>query len=132
MKKIFFLIILMGFLAGCTSKPMIKIYDEPISGPIRGEQKSFESVSEAIMSGAQKSGWVPIYIRPGIIEANLLIKEFRVKVEIPYTIDKFSINYISSENLDYDGKSIHKNYNKWLIKLYQCIQIELNNRYRTN
>jgi len=132
MKKIFFVIVLIVFLAGCTSKPMIKIYDEPISSPIKGEQKSFESVSEAIMSGAQKSGWVPTYIKPGTIEANLLIKEFRVKVEIPYTIDKFSINYISSENLDYDGKTIHRNYNRWIIKLYRYIQIELNNRYNEN
>ena len=45
-------------------------------------------------------------------------------VEIPYTVDKYSIIYRDSRELDYNAKwqRIHRNYNKWVINLSDSIQ----------
>ena len=49
-------------------------------------------------------------------------------VAIPYNKNQFSILYLESENLDYDGKKIHVNYNIWIKRLADQIQNEIDFR----
>jgi hypothetical protein len=37
---------------------------------------------------------------------------------------RFSIRYVSSSNLDYDGRVIHRNYNSWVQNLQNGIIVE--------
>jgi hypothetical protein len=46
-------------------------------------------------------------------------------VDIKYNTKTYSIIYKSSQNLDYDGKNIHSNYNGWIQRLNQAIQSQL-------
>ncbi len=50
-------------------------------------------------------------------------------IDIGYSLDAYSIKYVSSENLDYAARdaveTIHPNYNRWLRFLIQTITAEL-------
>ena len=46
-------------------------------------------------------------------------------VDIKYTNKAYSIDYVSSQDLLYDGNQIHRNYNKWVKILEQDINKEM-------
>jgi hypothetical protein len=47
-------------------------------------------------------------------------------VDIPYSAKSYSITYKSSSNLNYDGTTIHSNYNGWVQNLHKAINTQLN------
>jgi hypothetical protein len=47
------------------------------------------------------------------------------QVDIAYTTTSYSINYKDSRGLDYDGSSIHSNYNGWVQRLDRAIARQL-------
>ena len=58
------------------------------------------------------------------------MRQHQAVINIPYTARDYSINYVSSINLDDDGKgAIHRSYNRWILGLNQAIQIELSRRH---
>ena len=124
MKRFCFLLLVI-FLWGCTTKPIVNVQNEYIPTQRDGAQLPIADVERAILSASQKRGWSSRIIKPGLIEANISVRTHRASVEIPYTSNRYSINYKSSENLDYDDNSIHRNYNNWIIKLSRTIQEEL-------
>jgi hypothetical protein len=124
MKKIGFLIFVL-FLFGCASKPIVNVKNEYIPTTRDGSQLSVEDVERAILSASQKRGWTSRIVKPGLIEASISVRAHRASIEIPYTASNYSINYKSSENLNYDDGSIHRNYNNWVVKLSRTIQDEL-------
>lgn len=125
MKKSFWMVLSMLFFVGCFSAPVLNLQNESI--PMSGNDKQFtmEEVEKAILSAAQKRGWVPRVMKPGFIEAKLSLRSHKATVEIPYTKNSYSINYKSSENLNYKNGNIHKNYNHWVANLSRTIQAEL-------
>ena len=44
---------------------------------------------------------------------------------VVYDTKSYSIKYKDSSNLNYDGKSIHKNYNGWVENLDKAIRSNL-------
>jgi hypothetical protein len=59
--------------------------------------------------------------------ATLDLRTHHAVVEIAYNAKSYSIAYKESNNLNYDGKSIHRNYNGWIHNLQNAINVELNN-----
>ena len=72
-------------------------------------------------------GWMMKEVEPGHIVATLALRSHIAKVDIKYDKKSYSITYKDSENLNYNGKSIHSNYNGWIQNLNRSIQAQLSN-----
>ena len=123
MKHTLFIIVISIFITGCTSKPIHNIENEHV--PTIYKQPSIKDVEKSIINAAIRRGWSPHIIKPGLIEASISVRTHKATVEIPFTESEYSINYKSSENLNYSDGNIHRNYNNWVIKLSRTIQEEL-------
>ena len=127
--KSWMMIVGLALLAvGCTSMPVINLQNQMVPTGAGMTQLSQNDVQQAILAAAEKRGWTARVVQPGLIEARILVRVHRASVQIPYTASTYSINYESSENLNYTGTSIHKNYNNWVTYLDRSIQQELDTR----
>lgn len=79
---------------------------------------SAKDVSKAIRAGIVGRGWVVSKDDKGQIDAVLNVRKHEVRVAIQYDTKQVKINYVSSQNLDYEEKGgtrhIHKKYNQWV------------------
>lgn len=116
--------IMLVVLSGCTSQPVRNIDQAQVSSLPAGKSSSMAAVEKAILSAAQKRGWVPRVVRAGLIEANITVRIHTATIEIPYTDNSYSIIYKDSTELDYKEGNIHRNYNKWVSLLSETIQQE--------
>lgn len=109
-------------LVACsTSKPIQNLPANQVNFNLSEEQ-----VGNAIINGGISKGWVMKKEQPGVIRGQLNVRQHQAVINIPYTARDYSINYVSSINLDDDGKgAIHRSYNRWILGLNQAIQIEL-------
>ncbi len=87
-----------------------------------------EEISEAIWSAGRRLGWRIEKIKPGEMRGIYKIRTHEAVVAIYYDKTHFSIEYLNSVNLDYDGNEIHVNYNVWIHKLEQKIHNEISFR----
>lgn len=131
MRKLLLPVMFIILLSGCTTKPVYKVENENIPNP-SSARLSLNDVEKAILSASQKRGWSARLIKPGLIEASLAVRSHRAAVEIQYSQSNYSINYKSSENLDYEDGNIHRNYNTWIMRLSRTIQSELGVAARKN
>lgn len=109
------------FIAGCRSAPL---YNVERSSFNLSEQKSMSEITEAIQRAGTRLGWQMNVERPGLMTGTLNLRSHQALVEIPYDTTGFSIAYRDSTNLDYDGTSIHKNYNSWIQNLEREIRVQ--------
>lgn len=109
-------------LAACsTSKPIQNLPANQVTFNLSEEQ-----VANAIVNGGISKGWVMKKEQPGLIRGQLNVRQHQAVINIPYSTHDYSINYVSSVNLDDNGKgAIHRSYNRWILGLNQAIQIEL-------
>lgn len=109
------------FLAACsTSVPLRNVQDQPIPRSLTTHQ-----VVRAIQVAAHQKGWHTTQVRPGLIYATINIRSHVAQVKIPYNRQGYSIVYKHSSKLNYDGHSIHRNYNRWVANLNKYIQKNL-------
>src|SRR5215203_5945031 len=69
-------------------------------------------------------GWRMEPQAPGLVRGTLNLRAHQAVVDIPYDTQRFGIRYLSSSNLDYDGRSIHRNYNSWVQNLQNAIMAQ--------
>ena len=69
-------------------------------------------------------GWRMEPQAPGLVRGTLNLRAHQAVVDIPYDAQRFGIRYLSSSNLDYDGRSIHRNYNSWVQNLQNAIMAQ--------
>ena len=122
MLKLFLVAVFSIVLIGCSAT--LRPIQEP-SYSVSG--LSAKQVEKAILE-AQKAnrGWVLKKTRNGVITGKLINREFMVEVEIPYSASGYTIKYVSSsDNLNSDGKNIHRIYNRWVVTLDSDIKKEL-------
>ncbi|EDZ63437.1 protein containing Peptidase C14, caspase catalytic domain [Sulfurimonas gotlandica GD1] len=84
-----------------------------------------EDVTKAIQAGAFQKGWTTRVVKPGEIEAEIVIKNYMAKVKINYDTTNYSISYMDSKNLKYDGTKVHRTYNSWVANLKKNIDARL-------
>jgi hypothetical protein len=82
---------------------------------------TLEQRAEQIRRAGTGLGWQMDPVRPGLTRATLNLRSHVAVTEIAYDEQGFSIRYLDSRNLDYDGTSIHKNYNGWIENLERAI-----------
>ena len=109
-------------LGGCRTNPVQNIDDASI---IIDDKHTVEDVKKAITRAGLSLGWQMKDAGPGHIVGKLLIREHMASVDIKYSKKKYSITYKDSANLNYDGATIHSNYNGWIQRLNQNIQAQL-------
>lgn len=114
-------------LAGCAmrDKPVLQIDDAPIS--VAGGE---ESVASAIKTALKGREWSVLDETPGKIRAeyrkpNADVGDHVVVVDITYDADSYSIDYVDSKNMRYDGSAgtIHRNYNRWVANLERDLSL---------
>jgi len=89
-----------------------------------GTQFAVKEVQAAIIEGCAARGWSASLESEGMISASILVRgKHLAQIAIPFDSSTFSLLYVSSENLDYDPdrNTIHRNYNKWVLKLSRTI-----------
>jgi len=121
----FFAILVIILLAACVAQPIYNVDDAMI---ISSTNKTLTKVDikNAIMKAGTTRGWVIKQDAPGRLVGTLFIRKHMAKIDIQFDDKSYSINYRDSENLNYGGTVIHKNYNSWVKNLQQDIEIELN------
>ena len=106
------------------AQPILNLKD--VAVPVRpdGTAYTVEEVQAAIIGGCRVKGWTPKIEEPGRITASILVRgKHYAEISITYTQAAYSIQYVSSRDLDYDEKSqeIHRNYNRWITLLSEAI-----------
>ena len=127
-KKLSSVVVLLGIiiaLSGCVTKPILNLNSVAISVFPTGEQPSYKTIQKAIIRACQDRGWTPIIKEKGVIEASINVRHHFAQISIKFDTAEYSIDYISSQNLDYANGEIHRTYNNWIANLSRSIQKEL-------
>ena len=123
MRKIWKLVVPVAILllVGCRTADLYNVQNAP------GTSKavSMEDVEMAIRRAGSGLGWQIVPKGPGKAEGTLVLRDHRAVVDITYDTKNYSILYKDSSNLQYDGKTIHSNYNGWIQNLDKAIRKQL-------
>ncbi|MAZ04332.1 MAG: hypothetical protein CMN56_14460 [Sneathiella sp.] len=113
-------------LSGCFGRvqPVYNAEANPV--PVKLQETSLDNIGTIIQTSAINRGWVVSDVQPGKMKATLRNRTHVAVIEITYTKTNYSINYVSSVDLLYDGEKIHRNYNKWIRTLQNDINKNLN------
>lgn len=110
-------------LIGCAGNPIYNVANAPVTTTTRGY--AVRDVRGAILQAGTSLGWQMRENRPGLIIGTLRLRDHMAQVEIPYNRRNYSIIYRDSDNLNYDGANIHRNYNSWVQRLDKAINARL-------
>jgi uncharacterized protein YceK len=110
-------------LSGCgTSAKILNIPKQEVHQTL-----SKQDMSKVIMRAGHSRGWEMNRISDSIIESTYKRRGFSVTCTISYTALSYQIEYKESEGLKYNeqSKTIHRNYNSWILNLKNQIELEL-------
>jgi hypothetical protein len=111
----------LSFVVACASKPpVLNIDNVPIATTHTPEQ-----VRQAIITAGASKGWIMQEVKPGVLHGTLRAHAHQADIDVAYSAKTYSIDYVSSVNLDYKNGTIHRNYNKWITSLNEAIQVQL-------
>lgn len=114
--------LVLAFVAGCTSKPVMV----PKELLVVGHSYTDEEIQQAILKAAAERGWTVRRFTPGLVQADITVRNtFFAAVDIHYSLSNFRIDYRDSRGLDYNDGKIHRNYNRWVYNLDKSIMREL-------
>ena len=121
--------IILAFLlvaTGCrTPTPVYNVDSTRIQSSSIKPNPTLDDVGKAIQLAGTQLDWLMEPIKPGHIVGTLQVRTHVAVVDIHYNTTAYSIHYKSSSNLDYDGESIHPNYNGWVKRLNSAIHAEM-------
>jgi len=121
--KFFTIISILAFmLIGCRSAPVMNVDSAAIQV---SEKHTSKDIKKAIIRAGASLGWNMKSIKEGQMIGTLNLRKHVAVVDITYSKNNYSIKYKSSTNLDYDGVNIHSNYNGWIQRLNQNIQVQI-------
>ena len=109
-------------LVGCRTAPIKNIDSAQFA--VSGKH-STKDITKAIIRGGASLGWIMKSVENGHMIGTLLLREHVAIVDITYDDNSYSIKYKDSQNLDYDGETIHSNYNGWITNLNRNIQAQI-------
>lgn len=118
--------VLLGACAANRTAPIRNVSESPVVA-VSGQTLSAADVERAIRRAGAQLGWTMRTVRPGLIEATLVLRTHTATVDIPYSQKSYSIQYKTSTNLQADGNVIHQNYNNWIDNLDRGIRVQLVN-----
>ena len=109
-------------LVGCRTADLYNVQGAPVTGT---KAVKMEDVEMAIKRAGAGLGWQIVPKGPGKAEGILVLRDHKAVVDITYDTKTYSILYKDSTNLQYDGKTIHSNYNGWIQNLDKAIRTQL-------
>ena len=115
-------------VAGCRIGPVYDVVDAPVIEPASGAKLTADQVKQSIMLAGASLGWQIKEVQPFLLEGTLNVRTHMAQVNIPYSAQRYSIVYKDSQNLQYDGKMIHTNYNGWVQNLDKAIKARMGMR----
>jgi hypothetical protein len=111
-------------LGACaTPAPVRDVIESPVV--TNKPNPSMEDVRQAIVRAGAGLTWQMRADRPGHILGTLTLRTHVAVVDIDYSPKAYSIKYKDSTNLDYNGSTIHRNYNSWIENLDRAIKVQL-------
>lgn len=116
--------VLLFAAAGCRTAPIYNVQDATIVASTSKPLK-LADVGKAIVRAGGSLGWIMKIEKPGHIVGTLHLRTHMAQIDVNYTTKSYSITYRNSENLNYDGTNIHSNYNGWIQRLNQNINVQL-------
>ncbi len=110
-------------LTACGVKPVHEVKSEVVPSNIQNSAQ----VKQAIKRAGMGLGWIIKEVDGETLEGTLFLRKHVAKITIPYSSSQYSLLYKSSDQLDYDqeDKTIHSNYNGWILNLNRAIQVQL-------
>ena len=102
--------------AACRQVPL----QQEITGEFPGRGTS-AGRADQIRRAAAAQGWSIETRAPGLLRGTLNRRDQVAVVDIPYDARRFSIRYVRSSNLNYDGANISSNYNSYVQRLHRVI-----------
>ncbi len=109
-------------LAACRMAPVYNQQTTPSEAP---PDATLERVTKAIKQAGLNLGWRMTEEEPGRIIGTLNLRRHQAVVEILFDTESYSITYLDSTNLKYDGAEIHQNYNSWIRNLSNAIYAQI-------
>ena len=110
-------------LSACRTTEVRNIESEPLFAP---ESATMAEIKKGIMRAGLHRNWLMQEIEPGHLEAKVEVRgKHSATVDIFFDKKKFSILYKNSQNLKYDGSTIHSNYVNWVENLKTDIKKEM-------
>lgn len=114
-------IVALLLLAACRTAPVYNVASAPLGAPA---DATMSEVAEAVKKAGINLGWQMTPVREGEMTGRLILRDHTAVVKITYDIKNFSIYYLDSTNLKYDGQKIHTNYNSWVQNLSNAIAVQ--------
>ncbi|MBU2979672.1 hypothetical protein [Alteromonas sp. C1M14] len=114
LRKLFFLFSVVALTACMTGQPLYNADDVKFYQPLTSEK-----AKQAIEQALNYKRWRVVSADAQEVIGEIYVRSHYAKIRIPYSTNGFSIRYVDSKNLDYDGddNEIHRNYNKWIAFL---------------
>jgi hypothetical protein len=84
-----------------------------------------DDVRQAIIRAGTGLNWQMKAEGPGRMTGRLALRTHLAVVDVSYDSKSYSLRYKDSQNLDYNGSTIHRNYNSWIQNLDRAIQAQL-------
>ena len=109
-------------LAACRNAPVYNVEQVPLNAP---SSASLSEIGKAIKVAGAQLGWQMQEINPGNMVGKLYIRSHVAEVDIVYDNQNYSIRYKDSVNLNYNGTTIHTNYNGWVQNLQKAITAQV-------
>ena len=107
-------------VVGCrASIPIYEVQNAPV---VASRALSMTEVEQSIRVAGAGLGWQMVPRGPGSMEGTLALRDHRAIVDINFDTKSYSIKYKDSSNLQYDGSTIHSNYNGWIQNLERAIR----------
>ncbi len=112
-------------LSGCFGRvqPVYSVFSHPI--PSSAEFMSLREISEVIELSAINRKWLVEEQYPGLLKLTFRKKTHMAVVEVTFDQSSYSIKYLNSVDLLYNGNRIHRNYNRWVANLELDIEMNL-------
>jgi len=124
LKKISLATVLIMALAGCAKTVLQKDYNDNQFAQITNKLHTVEQTEKYIKRACAQLGWNCVSKDAKTIRGELLIRTHTLVVDIEYDNEQFSIKYVDSTNLKYNGKTIHRQYDNWVLNLIRHINKE--------
>ena len=108
-------------------KTLYNITDTPFN--FSGDTAPALSVVEEVLKASfEEKGWTVKKVDANRMEASILVRERHyAKVDVTFDTEKYSVMYVDSDMLLYDGKKIHKNYNNWVKAVEKVVGFRVKN-----
>ncbi|WP_286743842.1 hypothetical protein [Pseudoalteromonas sp. UBA2102] len=113
------------FFVGCTTTVPVKNFEDHPIPKISSTNSDLQQIEKGIVKACIKLGWECTPESEGVINGVLNIRTHQLTVAINFDETAYSVSYVSSKNLNYNGKKIHRQYVNWVTNLIRHIDAEM-------